>query len=160
MISDPIQPRWHRLPLLRCTLVALASLVMLSCYHRTEIKPTELPELSDSFAAPVGGGTGVVAVSVAHVEKPDGTLAEIRGEFDVLVRLDSGAELEFTHPVRARLTSSAMVLAVAGGNRPERRIPLERIASVEVSQFDELGASIIGGLVGAGVVVLVVGLSQ
>jgi hypothetical protein len=134
--SDPMRPRMPGLLLVRCAFIALASVAALGCYHRTAIKPTELPVLNESYAAPVDGDRRVMAVGVAHVEKPDGTLVEVRGEFDVYALLDDETELKFAYPVRARLDPSETVLILAGAKEPERRIPLEHVASVEVSQFN------------------------
>jgi hypothetical protein len=155
LMSDQKRLRLRGLPLVLRAFIALASVAALGCYHRTAINPTELPELSDSYATPISADRTLTAVSVAHVEKPDGTVVEIRGEFDVVVRLEAGSELEFTRPVRARLDPSETVLVISGSKEPEQRIGLDRIASVEVLQFNETAAWVAGSVVGAGIFVFV-----
>jgi len=110
-----------------------------------------LPKLNDSFVAPATNSYGqLVAVRVAHVEAPDGKIVEVKGDFDVRIRLHDHREFEITHPVRARLESSGAALAIAGGNRAEVVIPLDRISTVEISQPDVGGSVVTGVLIGVG----------
>jgi hypothetical protein len=122
-----------------------------ACSTYIPIKPTDLPKLNNSFVAPATAGNGqLVAVRVAQVEAPDGKLVEVKGDFDVRITLRDGRELEVTHPVRARLDASGSAIAIAGGNRAEGLISLDRISTVEVSQPDVGGSAVAGVLIGVG----------
>lgn len=122
------------------------------CYSWTEVKPTELPKLN-------GGGvsTGrvvsgqqrgeIVAVSVSHLERPDGTLLEVNGEPDIRITNRSGTELEFDHPTEASVADGALMLR--GENRANTKLMLSDIASAEVSEYDGVMTMLLylGGLV-------------
>jgi hypothetical protein len=138
----------------------VCSMLSSGCYDWELIKPTEIPKLNGSFATPVGrtGDTTVVAVRVANVEREDGTLAQIKGNFDLKVVRENGDEVEFEHPVAAEMDGDDLV--IRGGNRARTHIPMYEIKHAEVSQLDP-GAttaaavicSVVGGLVVAGVAV-------
>jgi hypothetical protein len=113
----------------------LASLLSQSaCYDWEMVKPVELPKLNNSFAEPVSrtANTTIIAVSVADVEREDGTLTRIRGSFDLRLVLRDGGEITFHNPVRA--TRDGDDLLITGSDRPETRVPLANIAHAEVSQ--------------------------
>jgi hypothetical protein len=116
---------------------ALGLVCMLSsgCYDWVLIKPVEMPKLNGSFASPVGqvGPRTVVAVRVVDVEREDGTLAEIQGNFDLKVIRKGGEEISFEHPVEAERQGEEFV--IRGGNRAATRIPLSDIEHAEVSQL-------------------------
>jgi hypothetical protein len=134
------------------------------CYQWELIKPTELPKLNGSFATPVGhvGNANVVAFRVADVEREDGTLVQIKGNFDLKVTRENDEEVEFDHPVAAQIDGDDLV--VRGGNRSKTNIPLTEIKHAEVSQFDSgatMGVVLIASvLVGIAVVVGVAAAGQ
>jgi hypothetical protein len=134
-------------------------LAMLSsgCYDFELIKPTELPKLNGSFSTSLGraGNATVVAVRVVDVEREDGTLAQIKGNFDLKVVRTDGREVEFEHPVRVEEDGDDFV--VRGGNRGATRISLVDIQHAEVSQLNP-GAVVAGTLLGVLAGSLVVGL--
>jgi hypothetical protein len=106
------------------------------CYDWELIKPTELPKLNGSFSTPIGhaGNTTVVAVRVADVEREDGTLTQIKGNFDLKVTRENDDVVEFEHPVLAEIDDDDLV--VRGGNRAKTHIPLTEIKHAEVSQLN------------------------
>jgi hypothetical protein len=122
------------------------------CYSWKEIKPAELPKLNGGAVAAgvVASGTNrgqVVAVSVGQAEAPDGTLVEIKGEFDARVTEAGMAPLVFQHPVRSE--ADDMILTVQGSNRARKDFPVEDVQKVEVSQYDHTQTmllSLVGGL--------------
>ena len=97
------------------------------CLRWVEIKPTELPKLNGSYARTTGavptptGPTMIVERTVAHIERPDGTLVEISGRFHADVSTSAGS-LRFEHPVNSELQND--VLVIQGGNRAQTPIPL------------------------------------
>jgi hypothetical protein len=130
------------------------------CYDWELIKPTELPKLNGSFSTPIGraGNATVVAVRVADVEREDGTLTQIKGNFDLKVTRENDDVVEFEHPVLAEIDGDDLV--VRGGNRAKTHIPLVEIKHSEVSQLDVGGTtaaavicSVVGGLVLGGIAV-------
>ena len=137
----------------------LASALTAGCYTWEPIKPTELPKLSGAAVATgtVASGTNrgqVIAVSVAHVEAPDGRLVEIKGEFDARVELTNGQTVTFTHPVRAQV--DGFHLTVQGGNRPPTSFPLNQVRVVTVSQGNPAASAAVGAVVGTALGVLIV----
>jgi len=108
------------------------------CLRWVDIKPTELPKLNGSYARNVGavptpaGTQMVVERTVAHVERPDGTLVEISGRFHADVTTASAGSLRFEHPVSSVLQND--VLLIQGGNRAQTPIPLGDISAVQVSR--------------------------
>src|SRR5579859_4356685 len=89
-----------------------------ACYDWEMVKPAEVPKLSGSFQTPVGpiaGGGTLVAIRVVDVEREDGTLAQIKGNFDLKVVLKSGEEVTFNTPMEAERQGDELV--VRGGNR-------------------------------------------
>jgi hypothetical protein len=105
------------------------------CYRWEVIRPTELPKLNGSSQTLVGtsGHTYAALATIAHVERPDGTMAEIKGRFDARVTV-AGQTQEFEHPVDAALEGGD--LKVRSSSRPPAAIPLQRIERLEVSQYD------------------------
>ncbi len=143
------------------SLLVLAPLALSSCYSWTEIKPTELPKLNGGTTAPgtIVSGTNrgeAIAVSVGQVERPDGRLFEVKGEFDARISQSNGERVEFDHPVRSQLEAST--LTVQGENRAQTPFELDDIKKVEISQFDRTTTTILGvvGGVGLGAVMAVV----
>jgi hypothetical protein len=134
----------------RCSvgsIVALLAWTASGCYSHTTVKPEQLPRLNDSFA--VGTGSNIVAVRVATVERPNGTLTEVAGKFDLAIRLRNGKELEFDHPVRAAVSGGNLTLQ--GANRGPTVLALAEISRAEVVQLDSVGTAleIIGISLGA-----------
>lgn len=141
-------PGTHPFMLYRVVWFVLVLLSTAGCQSSQQIKPTELPKLNYSFRAPVSeSGGSLVAVRVAQVETPDGTLAEVKGEFDVRLTLASGDELLFTHPVQAALHGDS--LEIAGGNRAKSSFRIAEIVEVGVSQYDA-GKTAVGLGAGSG----------
>ncbi len=129
----------HSLLNTRKTLAVLLSALVLNtgCYSAQQVKPAEIPKLNGSFAQPVAqvGNTTVIAVSVARLERPDGTLTEIKGQpKSVIVTLHSGEEIEFDSPVLADAEEEALVLR--SENRAKTRILFGDIAKAEVNAYD------------------------
>lgn len=136
-------PGTHPFMLYRVVWFVLVLLSTAGCQSSQQVKPSELPKLDYSFAAPVvASGGNLVAVRVAQVEKPDGTIAEVKGEFDVRLTLNNRKSFLFEHPVRVSLKGG--LVEIAGGNRPKSAVRLEDIREVEVTQFD--GTKTIVGL--------------
>ena len=71
------------------------------------------------------------AVSVARLERPDGTLVEIKGKPDVRVTSE-GEVLTFKHPIVATLQGE--VLTIQSSNRAATKFNLSSIQKVEVSE--------------------------
>jgi hypothetical protein len=138
--------------LLSRSLVLPASLAIVSCYSHTAVNAKQLPRLNDSFVAPVGAN--VVAVRVATIEQPDGSLAEIKGNFDLQITMANGQELSFDHPVRAEIEGETLVLA--GGNRRATPIPLSEIQAAEIVQPNKVAWALGAGLTGAALGLLIV----
>lgn len=111
------------------------------CTKWETVKPTELPKLNGSTSVHVGSRmvgeqrTDVIAVSVAHVEKPDGTLVKIEGEFDARVTESSGEAAHFRYPVLSSVSDAD--LTVQGSNRGKTDFELDQVERVEVSQPDQ-----------------------
>ena len=124
------------------------------CYDWEAIRPAEIPKVSGSFATPVAqqGNTTIVAVRVVDVERPDGSLIQLKGEFDLRVTVRGGGQYEFKHPVGA--TREGDVLVLRGGNRGETRIPVDDVVKAEASQYSNgkttgamLAVSLAAGLI-------------
>lgn len=112
------------------------------CTSWVEIKTTELPKLNGGAVAAgtVVSGTQrgeVVAVSVAEVEKPDGTLEQIKGEFDVRLTRQQGSPEVFESPVRSTVEGES--LTIQSGNRARTSFSLAEIRKTEVSQPNATG---------------------
>lgn len=110
------------------------------CIVHEVIKPTELPKVNNSYSKNIGSTVGpngavtpIVEKSVVHLERPDGTMVEIKGETDALVTLRNGTQVEIEHPVAAR--TNAVSLFVKGGNIAEQEFEMREIDKVEVSQI-------------------------
>ena len=105
------------------------------CYSWTTIKPTELPKLNGAQTTRSNQmGRQVVLISAAQVEAPDGRLVEIQGESDARIHLPGSAPLLFEHPIIASVDNTG--LTIKSANRAKTTIPLDKIQSVEVSQFE------------------------
>ena len=124
---------------------------MSGCYSWERIKPSQLPKLNGAYSRVTGttytpsGSIANVEQTVAHVERPDGTLMEIKGNFDARVSVRS-EEFLFEHPVNA--TTEDKVLVVTGGNRPATSFELSTVRRVEVSQFDLAATSVLSAMLG------------
>jgi hypothetical protein len=86
------------------------------------------------------------------VEKPDGTLIEIKGKYDLRLRLVNGERLYFTHPVRIEVDGDMLYLT----SSDRRRTPVHMgdIEKCSVRQFDTgstvaalIAVSVVGGLI-------------
>jgi len=142
-------------PLLAFVMALVLLLTQSACYDWEMVKPVELPKLNGSFSQPIGqvGRTTVVGVSVADVERPDGTLTQIHGKFDLRIVRRDGSELTFEHPVSAELEGDELVLR--GGNRPATRLRVGEIDHAEVSQYS-VGKTMAVALIGTVVVTAVI----
>lgn len=106
----------------------LAGLVALSvastaCHDWVPVRPAELGKMQPSREGPP-----------PRLVQTNGALVEIDDDSDVRLTLQDGAEHWFTHPVSARIESN--VLVIRGGNRGERRFPVESLEKVEVAKFN------------------------
>ncbi len=128
------------------------------CYSWAEIRPTELEKLNGSYARTKGtvatpsGAANVIEVTVANVERPDGTLMQVSGATDVRITTDSD-ELIFKVPVDSRVDDTDLI--VIGGNRSETIFRLDEVKKVELSMHSP-GKTL--GLV-AGVLVVTLGVT-
>lgn len=141
--------------MLKALVFVLAAVVVSGCYTHTSIKPTELPKLNGASVVGLGrqGNTNVYAVSVAHVEAPDGRLEEITGEFDAVITERQRGRVDFDHPVQSQIEGNA--LSVRGGNRAETEFNLNDVTEAEVVQLNGwtavwagLGGAALGGIIG------------
>ena len=142
----------------------LLSAVVSGCYTHTPIKPTELPKLNGSGVVGLGqsGNTSVYAVSVAHVEAPDGHLEEISGRFDAVVTDGHRGTVSFDHPVESSVTGNT--LTVRGGNRGQTQFDLGDVRDVTIKQRNPaeviwwgLGGAALGGLIGIAMIAAIGG---
>jgi hypothetical protein len=143
------------LRLVSVVLLGVFSLTASGCYKWVDIKPAELPKLNGSYARVTGSvptPSGVVTTvesTVAHVERPDGTLVEIKGRYDAEVTTSSGAPMRFEHPVNSTLEGDQ--LAVQASNRTTTAFKLQDVKSVQVSQYDATATTL--AAVGASAVI-------
>ena len=79
-----------------------------------------------------GNGT-IVAISVADLEKTDGTLVELHGPVDRHVKLKNGTVLNFEKPIRAERQEDELV--VRSSNRPATEIAIDDIDTVSVAKY-------------------------
>ena len=137
--------------------LAVFAMTSFGCYCWVDIKPMELPKLNGSYSRVTGvvatpsGQVATVESTVAHLEKPDGTLVEIGGEYDAEITTSYGPT-RFSHPVNSSLQGDQLV--VQGGNRAATGFPLQDVRQVQVSQYDRTattfaaaGGGIVLGLV-------------
>jgi len=114
--------------------VSLVVLFLAGCLRHTPIKPSELPKLNGPSVGTVVGGRApgtVVAVATRTVEKPNGQLVEIRGEFELVVTTRNG-KLTFGKPVMSEITDGR--LTVRSGNRSPWSAPIDSVQSAQVQQ--------------------------
>lgn len=105
-------------PAIACCLLA-GSLTQVGCYDWVEIRPTELPRVTEA--------------SVQIVEDSDGQPVQVRGGCDVRVT-NSGGATTYSAPVRSRLAQGSLV--VEGPGRLPQSYPLQEPTRVELSQLD------------------------
>ena len=140
------------------TIALIAAPILLGCHTWVAIKPSELPRLNGSTEQVVSrsANSRVVAITTTPVERPDGRLVEIRGNYDV--RIESGGRSqEVGSPVLAELEGDHLI--VRGSNMPRSRIPLSNIDNLEVSQFQRARTVLLTtgiAMVGAAIVTAVV----
>lgn len=128
--------------------VVAGAIAVAGCYSWVPIKATELPKLNGASTIPVAsmsltpppspgvtpaGAMVITKDSVAHVERPDGSLVEIKGQFDAQIDTPSGSTL-FEYPVRSAVQDSSLL--VQGANRAPTTIPLQQVTRVQVSQLN------------------------
>ena len=121
---------------MRCTSALLVLTMLLGgCYSWTAIKPTELPKLNGaSTSTSHNMGRQVTVITAAQVEAPDGHLVEIDGESDTRMQTTGQPPITFKHPVLASVDEQG--LTIRSSNYQKMTIPLSKIQSVEVSQFE------------------------
>jgi hypothetical protein len=146
------------------SLLLAATICCTGCTTWVEVRPTELPKLNGST---VTSGTvvsgdrkrDVIAITVADVERPDGTLTQIYGRYDVRVTETSGREMTFETPVRSEVEDDT--LSLQGSNRRQTQFRLNDVRTTEVSQPSDTALTWV--IVGVGAVMvtgLIVGLSS
>ncbi len=151
--------------------IALVLLVTFSaissgCYKNVAIRPDQIPQLSGMPSPTVvgqSGNTTIYAIPVATVLAPDGTNVQIRGEYNLVLRMNGGQEFTFDHPVRGTIDPGG-VLDVNGANRPATRFNLGDIRESFVTQYDAvasvfaiMGASLLAFAVSLGITFAAIG---
>ena len=124
-------------------MLVMLVLLLPACYSHTPIKPTEAPKLNGSFETQVEGAPNVYAIRVTDVETPSGTLEQIEGEFDLMVKTRSGKSYVFEHPVRSAVHEDALLLK--GKNLAATRIELSDITSIEVITYNKVASGVVAG---------------
>lgn len=133
------------------TILAIAST---GCYRWVSIKPTELPKLNGSYVRATGrvstprGSVVTYEATVAHIERPDGTLVEVTGPYDAEITTTQGAAI-YEHPVNSSVDGSN--LAVQGANRRLTEFPLRDVTEVKVSQYNGAATSLLIAALSIGV---------
>jgi hypothetical protein len=136
------------------------------CYDYHTVKPTEIPKLNNSFRTPIGTSTNydgssntLMAISVRHLERPDGRTIELKGETSVRLTTSRG-QYTFKHPTISRLSGDNLV--ISGSNRGKLFFPLSSIKKAEVEKYNRWkSAGIISAssLLGSGLMILIIAMS-
>lgn len=118
-------------------LVVSVVLSSMGCTKWVPIKTAELPRLNGATSQVIDqtANSRLVVVSTTNVERPDGTLVEIEGKFDLRLRTNEGEILEVDHPIAATLDGDQ--LTVRGSNLAPREFALSDIQSTEVTQISK-----------------------
>lgn len=139
-----------------CATLAVFSICFAGCVSWISVKPSEVPKVGNMTVGMVSSGPHrghAVAVSVAKLERSDGTLVEIKGKPDVRITSD-GEVFTFKHPIEATLHGE--VLTIQSSNRAATKFHLSNIQKVEVSE-PNLAAnvllSLLGGLALSGIII-------
>lgn len=121
---------------MRCASAFLVLTLLLGgCYSWTAIKPTELPKLNGASTSTTQSmGRQITLITVAQVEAPDGHLVEIQGESDTRMKTTGRPPVTFKHPVLASVEEQD--LTIRSSNYGKFTIPLNKVETVEVSQFE------------------------
>lgn len=131
-------------------LLTALSVTTSACHDWVAVRPSEI--------AKMGPGSGK-SDSPPRLVRTNGALVEIDDDSEVIITLNNGREILFSHPVQARMDGG--VLVVRGGNHGEMRLLDQEIRKVQVSKFD--GGSTAQAIVGTallGLAIVYVGLSQ
>jgi hypothetical protein len=117
-------------------LVAGVMLLVLSsqtaCYDWVALRPQDAGSLSSPYAAPGPHGT---VVPVVDLERADGRMVRLAGNYGVRVTLKTGEVYEFSSPVRVEKEDDG-TLVFRGGNEAPLRTRQEDIATLEGSTLD------------------------
>lgn len=110
------------------------------CHRYTPIRTTELPRLNDMMIG--------ASAHEEDLQRPDGTLLDVREGFDVVVvpRDARLAPITIERPVRAFITDD-QVLVVQGEDGPPRRFALEDADRVELKQKDGVANAVWGAII-------------
>ena len=147
-------------------LVLSASLLLTQsgCYDWVAIQPTEISKLRTGSQKEVGtSGNGVVVAYTAQtLTAVDGTSTQIKGDYDLRLTTEK-TQSTYEHPVVVEQTSPTD-FTVQGGNQPRRRVNLNDIKTVEVSQYNKnlTGGLVVGIITGASLLaaILILGSSS
>ncbi len=138
----------------------LAPLLCLGCYSTTRIQPRDIPKLNGASTIDIGSvatptNNRTYAITVSNVRKLDGTLHQVKGEFDLLLCTRGAVCTWYTHPVEAQLKDST--LHVLSGNQPPAAIELDSVVGAAVEEFNPTGTIVavsLSGVTLAGLLVL------
>jgi hypothetical protein len=131
--------------------VAAASLLLPACYSSVVVKPTELPKLGQppgsidvqSSGTMLGPdhdfSTGAASSAIRFLERPDGRVAEIRGDSTVMLATPRGT-YTFEYPVLADVEGPN--LRLRGSNRGSTTVPLADITTATVKSYDRATTSV------------------
>lgn len=142
--------------LMRTAAILLVCVFCSSCHTRTRIQPAEVPKLNGSTRVDLGhsgtpSGDTRYAVTVSNVKKPDGTLHQVKGEFDLLLCVRGQGCTFYEHPVDSRLEGNT--LHVLSGNNPPASFSMDDVTGAAVEEYNALG-TVLTIAVGSGVVAL------
>jgi len=125
-------------------LLVLSSFSLLStgCYEHIGIRPSELPKMNGAFVTSQSTGSNSVLVtqSVVHVEKEDGRIEEIKGEYDIIVTNSVGNKFKFQHPIIVESLPDGYL--IKGANRSPETFKVREIKKVEVVRPGGVGFTI------------------
>jgi hypothetical protein len=103
-----------------------------ACYDWVALRPQDAESLSSPYAAPAPHGA---VIPVVDVERTDGRMVRLAGNYGVRVTLKTGEVYEFSSPVRVDKEEDG-TLVFRGGNQGPLRTKHEDIATLEGSALD------------------------
>jgi hypothetical protein len=103
-----------------------------ACYDWVALRPQDAESLSSPYAAPAPHGA---VIPVVDMQRPDGRMVRLAGNYGVRVTLRTGEVYEFSSPVRVEKADDG-TLVFRGGNEAPLRTKQEDIAALEGSALD------------------------